>query len=51
MGTPLDDWDYRILFPFTGKINKLTTSVDQPKLTTEDVTKLEEAEAKANDAQ
>ena len=48
--TPLDDRDYRIPFPFTGKINKLTISVDRPKLTPEDVKKLKEAEANANDA-
>jgi len=29
----------------------MTRSVDQPKLMPEDVTKLKEAEAKANDAQ
>jgi len=32
-------------------MNKLTISVDPPKLTPEDVKKLKEAEAKANDAQ
>jgi len=50
-GTPLDDEDYRIPFPFTGKINKLTISVDRPKLTPEDIKKLKEAEAKADDGQ
>jgi arylsulfatase len=48
--TPLDDNDYQIPFPFTGKINKLTIAVDQPKLTPEDAKKLKEAEAKASDA-
>jgi len=49
-GLPLDDRDYQIPFPFTGKINKLTIAVDQPKLTPEDVKKLKEAEARAADA-
>src|SRR5262249_856761 len=49
-GTQLDDRDYQIPFPFTGKIYKLTISVDRPKLTPADVKKLKEAKAKANDA-
>ena len=48
--TPLDDRDYQIPFPFTGKINKLTIAVDQPKLTPGDVEKLREAQASAADA-
>jgi arylsulfatase len=42
-GTPVDDRDYQIPFTFTGKINKLTVSLDQPKLTPADIKKLEEA--------
>src|SRR6476646_380374 len=40
-GTPVDDRDYQIPFTFTGKINKLTVTLEQPKLTPEDVKKLE----------
>ena len=50
-GTPVDDQDYQVPFPFTGKIDKLTVSVDPPKLTPADVASLKAAEAKANDAQ
>jgi arylsulfatase A-like enzyme len=49
-GTPVDDNDYKIPFPFTGKINNLTFKVAPPQLTPEDVKKLKEAEAKAADA-
>ena len=45
-GTPVDDADYTIPFPFTGKIDKLTIALDRPQLTPEDVKKLREAEAK-----
>jgi arylsulfatase A-like enzyme len=48
-GTPVDDRDYQVPFKFTGKINKLTIAIDEPKLTPEDVKKLKEAEAKAAD--
>jgi arylsulfatase len=48
MDTPLDDRDYRIPFPFTGKIDKLTIAVEEPKLTSVDVKKLREAAAKAD---
>jgi len=49
-GTPVDDRDYQTPFAFTGKINKLTVSVEPPKLTPEDVKKLEEANRAAQDA-
>jgi arylsulfatase len=39
--TPLDDRDYKVPFPFTGKLHKLTIAVDEPKLTPEDINKLE----------
>jgi len=42
-GTPVDDSDYQVPFRFTGKLNKLTVAVDQPKLTTEDERRLKEA--------
>ena len=48
-GTPVDDRDYHVPFTFTGKIDKLTITLDEPKLTPEDVKKLKEAEAKAAD--
>ena len=37
-------------FDFTGKIDKLTVALDPPKLTPEDVSKLEAAERAAGDA-
>jgi hypothetical protein len=40
-GTPVDDRDYQCPFKFTGKLDKLTTKVDPPKLTPEDIKKLE----------
>jgi arylsulfatase len=49
-GTPVDDRDYQIPFTFTGQINRLTVSVEPPKLTPEDVKKLEEANRAAQDA-
>jgi hypothetical protein len=42
-GTPVDDTDYQIPFKFDGTINKLTYKLDRPKLTPEDVKKLEAA--------
>jgi arylsulfatase len=42
-GTPVDDADYQVPFAFTGKIQKVTLTVDRPKLTPEDVKKLEAA--------
>jgi arylsulfatase A-like enzyme len=49
-GTPVDDEDYQVPFPFTGKIDKLTIAVDAPKLTPDDVQKLEAAYRAAQDA-
>ena len=45
-GTPVDDADYSIPFPFAGKIDKLTIVLDRPKLTPGDIEKLREAEAR-----
>ena len=39
--TPLDDHDYKVPFPFTGKVDKLTIAVEEPKLTPEDIKKLQ----------
>jgi hypothetical protein len=49
-GTPVDDKDYQVPFKFTGKIDKLTVSVEPPKLTAEDMEKLRSAAASAADA-
>ena len=48
--TPVDDHDYQVPFPFTGKIDKLTISVEPPKLTPEDVNKLKAATRTTQDA-
>jgi len=42
-GTPADDRDYKVPFAFTGKIDNLTIALDEPKLTPEDVQKLQAA--------
>ena len=42
-GTPVNDVDYQIPFTFNGKINKITLTIDRPKLSPEDIKKLEEA--------
>jgi arylsulfatase len=49
-GTPVDDKDYQVPFKFTGKIDKLTVSVEPPELTAEDMEKLRSAAASAADA-
>jgi arylsulfatase len=46
---PVDDHDYKVPFNFTGKINKVTIVLDPPKLTPEDVKKLEAASRSAAD--
>ena len=43
-GTPVDDQDYQVPFAFTGKIDKITLTIDRPKLTPEDEKKLREAQ-------
>jgi hypothetical protein len=42
---------YQLPFRFSGKINKLTFSVDPPKLSPEDEKRLMEAAEKASDGQ
>ena len=49
-GTPIDDKDYQVPFVFTGKIGKLTISVEPPVLTDADKKKLTEAFSAAQDA-
>ena len=43
-GTPVDDQDYQVPFQFTGKLNKLTLTIDRPKLTSENEKRLMEVE-------
>jgi len=43
-GTSVDDRDYQVPFKFTGKIIKITLTIDRPKLTPEDEKKLAEAQ-------
>jgi arylsulfatase A-like enzyme len=43
-GTPVDDKDYQVPFKFTGKLAKLTLTIDRPKLTPEDEKRLTEAQ-------
>ena len=49
--TGVNDEDYKPPFPLTAKLNKLTIKVDRPKLTPEDIKKLENTEATAVDGQ
>lgn len=42
-GTPVDDEDYQAPFRFTGKLEKLTLTIDRPKLSPDDEKKLEGA--------
>ena len=43
-GTPVDDQDYQIPFEFSGKINKLTLTINRPQLTPADIEKLKAAQ-------
>ncbi len=43
-GTPVNDADYQVPFTFTGKINKITLTVERPQLTPEDERKLMQAQ-------
>ena len=43
-GTPVDDKDYQVPFKFTGKLTKLTLTIDRPKLTPEDEKALMQAQ-------
>jgi arylsulfatase len=49
-GTSVNDGDYQVPFKFTGKLNKLTLSIERPKLTPEDEKKLIEGYRAAQDA-
>jgi arylsulfatase len=43
-GTPVNDADYQAPFTFTGKIDKITLTIDRPKLSPDDIKKLEQAQ-------
>lgn len=47
--TGVNDADYQPPFPLTAKLNKLTLKVDRPQLSEEDIKKLQDAQAAAND--
>jgi hypothetical protein len=47
--TGVNDADYLPPFPLTAKLDKLTIKVDRPKLSPEDIKKMEEAQATALD--
>ncbi len=49
-GTPVDDKDYKVPFAFTGKLDKLTFTVERPQLTPDDEKKLVDAMRAASDA-
>jgi arylsulfatase len=48
--TGVNDADYQPPFPLTAKLNKLTIKVDRPKLSPEDIKKLDAARMSAADA-
>ncbi len=43
-GTPVDDHDYQVPFRFTGKLNKLTLTINRPQLSAADIEKLKSAQ-------
>src|SRR5262250_1577393 len=49
-GTPVDDKDYQVPFEFTGKLDKLTLSIDRPKLSPADEKRLMEEGKRNNQA-
>ena len=49
-GTSVDDKDYQVPFEFTGQINKLTITIDRPKLSPDDVKRLMEEGQRNNRA-
>jgi arylsulfatase A-like enzyme len=50
-GTPVDDADYQVPFPFTGMIDKLKITVEPPVLTEADKKALDQGYLKMQDAQ
>ncbi|MFO1060042.1 MAG: arylsulfatase [Dongiaceae bacterium] len=49
-GTPVDDADYQVPFAFTGKLDKLTLSIDRPVLTPADIETLQKEAQRNNSA-
>jgi arylsulfatase A-like enzyme len=49
-GTPVDDKDYQVPFDFTGKLTKLTLTIERPKLTPADEKRLREEGQRNNRA-
>lgn len=47
-GTPVDDFDYQIPFPFNGNIDKLTIDINRPKLSPADIKRLAEGAQRNN---
>ncbi len=43
-GSPVNDADYQPPFNFTGKLDKVTLTIDRPQLSPEDVKKLQAAQ-------
>ena len=48
-GTPVDDTDYQTPFTFTGKISKITLTIDRLKLSPEDIKRLQGTARAAGD--
>ena len=48
-GTPVNDDDYSTPFGFTGKLDKIPLNIDRPKLSPEDVKRLQETARAAGD--
>jgi len=48
-GTPVNDTDYQIPFVFTGKIDRITLTIDRPQLSAADIQKLRAATEGAGD--
>jgi arylsulfatase len=46
----VNDADYQPPFNFTGKLNKVTLTIDRPQLSPEDIKKLQQAEQTAAQA-
>lgn len=44
-GTPVNDADYQVPFAFTGKIDKITLTIDRPQLSPQAIKRLEAAQA------
>ena len=48
-GTPVNDDDYSTPFTFTGRLDKITLSIDRPKLSPGDIKRLQETARAAGD--